>query len=100
MNGPLEWFAAIGAVIAAAMIAADIGRRATGWAFVLFSVVAIAWVIVGLTGGGMPLTIQNAILLVVNLWGVWQYLLSPKNKRKIEKMEEIEKEAEHEVEAS
>ncbi|MXO85223.1 hypothetical protein GRI38_04195 [Altererythrobacter aurantiacus] len=100
MNGPLEWFAAIGAVIAAAMIAADIGRRATGWAFVLFSVVAIAWVIVGLTGGGMPLTIQNAILLIVNLWGVWQYLLSPKNKRKIEKMEEIEKEAEHEVETS
>jgi len=94
VNGPLEWFAAIGAMTAAALIAADLGRKVTGWAFVLFCAVSVAWVIAGLTGGGAPLTIQNAILLFINLFGVWQYLLSPRNRRKLEKMEQLEKEAE------
>lgn len=100
MNGPLEWFAAIGAILAAGMIAADFGRKVTGWAFILFCIVSVAWIYTGLTGGGTPLTVQNAILLLINAWGVWQYLLSPKNKRKMEKMEELEDRAEEELETS
>ena len=41
MNGPLEWIAAAGTIIAAALIAADLGRRITGYGFVLFCAVAI-----------------------------------------------------------
>ncbi len=98
MNGPLEWSAAIGTMIAAGLIAADLGRRATGWGFVLFSVVAVMWVISGLTGDAMPIAAMNGILLLINLWGVWQYLLSPKNRRVMERMEKIEHEVEEEVE--
>jgi hypothetical protein len=99
MNGPLEWIAAIGTMIAAGLIAADIGRKATGWGFVLFCAVAITWIVSGLTGGALPIAAMNAVLLLINVWGVWQYLLSPKNRRKLEKLEELEHEAEREVEA-
>ncbi|NTZ41858.1 hypothetical protein G7A66_01885 [Altererythrobacter sp. SALINAS58] len=98
MNGPLEWLAAIGTMVAAGLIAADLGRRATGWGFVLFSVVAVMWVVSGLTSDAMPIAAMNGILLLINLWGVWQYLLSPKNRRVLERMEKIEHDVEEEVE--
>src|SRR5690606_34620875 len=47
MNGPLEWFAAIGTILAAGMIAADLGRRVTGWAFILLVLISVAWVTLG-----------------------------------------------------
>ena len=99
MNGPLEWIAAIGTMIAAGLIAADLGRKVTGWGFVLFCAVAVTWIVSGLTGGAMPIAAMNAILLGINAWGVWQYLLSPKNRKKLEKLEELEEEAERKVEA-
>ena len=99
MNGPLEWIAAIGTIIAAFLVASDFGRRVTGWGFVLFAVVAVAWIVSALVNGTMPLAIQNAILLAINAWGVWQYLLNPKKKREIERTEELAEQAKDEVEA-
>ncbi|WP_225207164.1 hypothetical protein [Novosphingobium huizhouense] len=97
MDGPLEWFGAIGAIVAAGMIAMDLGRRWTGWAFVLFVAVSVAWIASGLANSTMPIVVQNALLLAVNAWGVWQYLLSPRKKREIEKQEELAAEAKDEV---
>ena len=89
MDGPLEWIGAIGAILAAALIAADLGRRVTGWGFVLFSLVSVVWIVAGLSADdGMPIAVQNALLLLINLYGVWQFLLSPKKKREIERAEE------------
>ena len=99
MNGPLEWIAAIGTVIAAALLASDLGRKVTGWGFVLFCAVAVTWIVSGLTSDALPIAAMNAILLLINAWGVWQYLLNPKNKAKLEKLEELQEEAEREVEA-
>ncbi len=99
MNGPLEWIGAIGAILAAAMIAADLGRKVTGWGFVLFSVVSIVWIVSGLTSDGMPIAVQNGILLVINVYGVWQFLLSPRKKREIEEAERIAEEAKERVAA-
>ena len=100
MNGPLEWIGAIGAIIAAAMIAADLGRRVSGWGFVLFSAVSVVWVVSGLTAkDGMPIAVQNGILLLINFYGVWQFLLSPKKKREIERAEELADEAKDDVAA-
>lgn len=98
MNGPLEWMAAVGTMLAAGLIAADLGRRVTGWGFVLFCAVAATWIVSGLTTGAMPIAAMNAVLLLINAWGVWQYLLSPKNKKVMERMEPVQKEIEHEVE--
>lgn len=98
MNGPIEWIAAIGTILAAAMVAADFSRRITGFGFVLFSIVACLWVYSGLTApDGMPLAIQNGVLLFINLFGVWQFLISRKKKREIDKAAEIAEQAKEEV---
>jgi uncharacterized membrane protein YphA (DoxX/SURF4 family) len=98
MNGPLEWIAALGTMLAAGLVAADLGRRVTGWGFVLFCAVAITWIVSGLTSDAMPIAAMNAILLLINVWGVWQYLLSPKNRRVMEKMEQVQEKVVQEVE--
>jgi cbb3-type cytochrome oxidase subunit 3 len=89
MDGPIEWFGAAGAIIAAALIAADLGRRTTGWAMVLFVLTSLTWVLSGLLHHTMPLVAQNLLLLVINLWGVWQYLLSPRKKREMDRQQEL-----------
>jgi uncharacterized membrane protein YphA (DoxX/SURF4 family) len=101
MNGPLEWAAAIGTIIAASLIAADLGRKVTGWGFILFSLVAILWVIAALGDSppAIPLASMNGILLLINLWGVWQYLLNPRKKKVIERVEKEAAKIEREVEA-
>ena len=98
MNGPLEWVAAIGTMLAAALIAADLGRKATGYGFVLFCAVSVTWIVSGLTSGAMPIAAMNAILLLINAWGVWQYLLSRKNREVMERVEPVQQAIEHEVE--
>jgi len=99
MNGPLEWIAAIGTMLAAALIAADLGRKVTGWGFVLFCAVSVTWVVAGLTGGAMPIAAMNGILLLINLWGVWQFLLNPRKKKVLERVEKAAERIEREVAA-
>jgi hypothetical protein len=98
----LEWYATISGVIAAIMLAGDFGRKVTGFGFILFCTMNIAWILFAQSqpeGGG--LTWQNSILFAVNLLGVYQYLLSPKNRRKMEVIEKaVEKfEAKEEAKA-
>lgn len=99
MGGPLEWFGAIGAAISAGLIAADLGRRVTGWAFVLFCATNVAWIVAGVLSGQMPLVLQNVGLLAIDAYGVWQFLINPKKKREIEKVERLEAEADREIKA-
>ena len=98
MNGPLEWVAAIGTMLAAGLIAADLGRKATGYGFVLFCAVSVTWIVSGLTSNAVPIAAMNAILLLINAWGVWQYLLSRKNREVMERVEPIRQAIEHKVE--
>ena len=91
----LEWYATISGVVAAIMLAGDFGRRVSGFGFMLFCTMNIAWIGWAQTqpdGGG--LTWQNGVLFFVNLLGVWQYLLSPKNKRKMRAVDEAVEEFE------
>jgi len=99
MNGPLEWIAAIGTMIAAALVAADLGRRVTGAGFVLFCAVALMWVASGLTTHALPIAAMNAMLLVINAWGVWQFLLNPRKKKVIDRVEQAADRIERQVEA-
>ncbi len=96
----IEWYATISGVIAAIMLASDLGRKVTGFGFVLFCTMNIAWIVHARgqpEGGGLMW--QNGILFAVNLLGVYQYLLSAKNRRKMRVIKEAvqefeEKEAE------
>ncbi|MGN6145120.1 MAG: hypothetical protein ACTHOP_16205, partial [Mesorhizobium sp.] len=91
--------AAIGTMIAAGLVAADLGRKVTGWGFVLFCVVAATWVVAGLTSNALPIAAMNAILLCINAWGVWQYLLSAKNRKVMDRVAPVERRIERQVEA-
>ncbi len=91
----IEWYATITGIIAALMLASDLGRRVTGWGFVLFCTMNVAW-IVWARGQeeGAGLIWQNAVLFAVNLLGVWRFLLSAKNRRKQEAIAEAVEEFE------
>ncbi len=80
MNGPLDWYAAISGVIAAAMIAWDHSRKATGWAFIVFCTTSLAWIAGSLLNKAAPLAAQNFIMLGINGLGVYRYLIRKKPK--------------------
>ena len=97
----LEWYATISGIVAAIMLAGDFGRRVTGFGFILFCTMNIAWIAFARMDDTGGLLWQNAVLFAVNLLGVWQSLLSPKNRRKmkgvaaaVERFEEKEAKAE------
>ncbi len=90
----LEWYATISGVVAALMLAGDFGRRVTGLGFILFCTMNVAWIAFAKMDDTGGLMWQNIILFGVNLLGVWQYLLSPKNRRKMEVIKEAVEEFE------
>ena len=72
----LEWYGAIAAVVAAGVVATNVSRRVTGWAFVLFvtsSAALIGWGFLSEDAEGIGW--QNICLLLINLWGVYRYLI-------------------------
>ncbi|MFV3130916.1 PRC-barrel domain containing protein [Niveispirillum sp. KHB5.9] len=66
--------ASIATMVAAAMTAANLGARVTGWGFVVFLLGSVCWSIVGLVSDQADLLATNAFLAVVNLVGVWRWL--------------------------
>ncbi len=76
----LQYYGAIAALIAALVVALDLGRRITGWAFVLFvtsSVALIGWGFLNPDSEGIGW--QNIGLLLINLTGVYRYLIANQN---------------------
>lgn len=73
----LQYYGAGAATLAALLVSLNIGRRVTGWAFVLFvtsSIALIAWGFLAQDSEGIGW--QNVAMLGINLVGVWRYLLS------------------------
>jgi hypothetical protein len=72
----LEWYGSIAGAVAALIVSLDLGRRATGFAFVIFvtsSIALISWGLLGEESDGIGY--QNMVLLVINLVGVYRYLI-------------------------
>jgi hypothetical protein len=61
-------------IIAAAMVAANWNARITVCGFVLFIAASVAWIADGIMEPKSSLVIQNAVLLVINVLGVWRWL--------------------------
>ena len=59
----------------------------------------VTWIVIGMTTNAMPIAAMNAVLLVINVYGVWQYLLSPKNRKVMDRLEPVAARIEREVEA-
>jgi uncharacterized membrane protein len=90
----LEWYATISGIVAAIMLAGDFGRRITGFGFILFCTMNVAWIVFARMDDTGGLMWQNIVLFGVNLLGVYQYLLSPKNRRKMRAVKEAVEEFE------
>ena len=73
----LQYYGAAAATLAALLVSLNIGRRVTGWAFVLFVTSSIALILWGfLAQDSEGIGWQNVALLVINAVGVWRYLFS------------------------
>lgn len=74
----LKWGASISGIIAALMVSLDLGRRVTGWGFVLFVASSICWISGAALTGDWALGTQNVALFGINLLGVYRYLIRKK----------------------
>lgn len=75
----IQYYGAAASTIAALVVALDLGRRVTGWAFVLFvtsSLALIAWGFLKEDSEGIGW--QNVALLFINATGVYRYLVRKK----------------------
>ena len=70
----LRTFAAVTTVTAAALVAANLNARVTVAGFAIFIVASIAWMFDGWLESKTSLIIQNAVLLLINVIGVWRWL--------------------------
>ncbi len=72
----LQYYGAAAATLAALVVSLNLGRRWTGWAFVVFvtsSTALIAWGFWQDDSEGIGW--QNIALLIINLVGVYRYLI-------------------------
>jgi len=73
----LQYYGAGAATLAALLVSLNLGRRWTGWAFVIFvtsSVALIGWGFLNDEGEGIA--VQNVALLAINCVGVYRYLIA------------------------
>jgi hypothetical protein len=70
----LRTVAACTTILAAAMVAANVNARITVTGFAIFIVASIAGMADGAFETKSSLVIQNAILLLINILGVWRWL--------------------------
>ena len=75
LNELAGWIAPIATMIAAMMTAANLGARLTGWGFVVFTLGSICWTTVGVSTGQANLIASNGFLTIVNLVGIWRWLV-------------------------
>jgi len=76
MENFASWAAAAATIVGALMTAANLGARITGWGFATLVLGSVAWVTADLSGGeaNPSLLVAHAVLLLVNLFGVWRWL--------------------------
>ena len=75
----LRTSAAVMTVIAAALVAANWNARLMVAGFIIFIVASLAWMIDGWQESKASLVIQNGVLLLINLLGVWRWLPKAEN---------------------
>ena len=68
------WVATVATIVAASMTAANLGTRITGYGFCVFLVGSLAWLFVGFHTGQPALIWTDAVLSVLNIFGIWRWL--------------------------
>jgi membrane protein implicated in regulation of membrane protease activity len=74
MSDFFSWIATAATIVAASMTAANLGARITGYGFAVFLVGSLSWLATGLLTGQPALTWTNAVLTLLNIFGIWRWL--------------------------
>ena len=75
----LQWYGAAAGALAALIVSLDLGRRPTGWAFVIFVTSSLALIAWGFFNGQSEgIGTQNIVLFGINVLGVYRYLIRKK----------------------
>ena len=72
MENSLSWIATAATIVAASITASNLGTRITGYGFIVFTFGSIAWFGFGLMSGQPALVWTNAVLTLLNLFGIWR----------------------------
>ena len=74
MADTISWVATIATIVAASMTAANLGSRITGYGFCVFLLGSLAWLAVGFFTAQPALAWTNAVLTILNIFGIWRWL--------------------------
>jgi hypothetical protein len=75
----LQYYGAAAGALAALIVSLDLGRKPTGWAFVIFVTASIALILWGfLSKEAEGIGAQNVVLFAINVIGVYRYLIRKK----------------------
>lgn len=74
MTDALSWIATVATILAALMVASNLGPRLTGFGFVVFALGSVAWFMLGIRTGQPALIWTDSIMTLLNLFGVWRWL--------------------------
>jgi hypothetical protein len=74
MTELISWFATGATIIAALMVASNLGPRPTGYGFIIFAIGSIAWFVFGIRTDQPALIWTDSVLTLLNVFGVWRWL--------------------------
>jgi hypothetical protein len=70
----ISWIATAATIGGALLTASNLGARITGTGFVVFLGGSLCWLMVAVMTGQRALLWTNAVLTVLNLFGIWRWL--------------------------
>jgi nicotinamide riboside transporter PnuC len=71
----LRWAASVGTIGAGVVLAARVRPRTTGWAFVVLTGASIIWIVIGYLTAEYALMVQNVVVTLINLFGIYRWLI-------------------------
>ncbi len=71
----LNWTASLTGILGALMVSLNAGARVTGYGFLVFSLSSLVWVVTGTAQQEIALVVQYLVLLAINLFGVYRWLV-------------------------
>jgi hypothetical protein len=74
----IRWSASVSGILAAVVVALNLGRRITGIGFVVFTVSSVSWMVAGYLENLPSLVTQNVVLTAINLLGIYRWLVLEK----------------------
>ena len=75
MQEILRWVASLSTIGAGLVLAARVQPRTTGWAFVVLTAASIVWIAVGYLTSEYALMVQNAVVSLINVFGIYRWLI-------------------------